>query len=333
MFEDNFSASLNLAGLKVWVLSDGKAGHENQSLGVARALGFEPVLIRLKKRRFGKFFGFLGPDWLVENAPTGPWPDMVIATGNLTVPIVRHIKHHSPATFTVQMMTPTGPKAYFDVIAAPAHDKAPHLERVTTTVGAPNLITPEGLEAMGSKWAGILKTCRTRKVWAVLVGGDAKKYRFTPARAAALAVSLKALAEKEGITFLVTTSRRTSIEAEQTLKTALGDDAALFWSPRHPVGENPYQGLLALAKGIVVTVDSISMVSEACSTGKPVYVFDMQQAAKMGKFKRFFATLQSRGMVQPLEAAPTTFSGQPLADAAHVAGFVRARYLRRGGGF
>ena len=40
-----------------------------------------------------------------------------------------------------------------------------------------------------------------------------------------------------------------------------------------PNSENPYLGMVALADFAIVTEDSISMVSECVTSGKPTYIF------------------------------------------------------------
>ena len=319
---------LDVGSLRTWVLTDGKAGHENQSLGVADALGIQPDIIRLHPGPLNGKLAFLGAPWAVSVLPSAPYPDLLIATGNLTVPVVRYIKQKSPHTFAVQMMRPQGPLGYFDVIAAPLHDGLRPSGRVITTLGAPNRITPEHLAANGTKWSQLLNVMPGKGL-AVLVGGTSKQTRFGVAEAQALAQVITEKAAQLGLVPMVTTSRRTGAEATAALRAAL--PGVLIWSPDDPQGlENPYQGFLALAGAILVTVDSTSMVSEACSTGVPVYVFGLGQASKMGKFSRFYKILQQQGYVFPPEAQATQ-PHNPLAEATMVAGFVRASLARMRG--
>src|SRR5690606_14554597 len=143
---------LHFDGLTVWVLSDGKPGHLNQSLGVAEALGAAPLVVEVQKHPLAKFLAWVTPAWAVKKLPDAPWPDMVIATGNTTAAVTRYIKEQSPQTFTVQMMRPTGSLVFFDVLAIPAHDRKVRHHGVVPTIGAPNRITDSVLAEARQQW-------------------------------------------------------------------------------------------------------------------------------------------------------------------------------------
>ena len=82
------------------------------------------------------------------------------------------------------------------------------------------------------------------------------------------------MAREAGGSLLVTTSARTPRASIETLAAAISVPAQLFrWTP-HAV-DNPYYGYLALADSIIVTCDSVMMLTEACATCKPVYMFDL----------------------------------------------------------
>ena len=107
----------------------------------------------------------------------------------------------------------------------------------------------------------------------VLVGGSSGPYVFDAAAAERLGREASALARGLGGSVLVTTSARTPIAAVDALFAAIDAPACLHrWAPGD--SQNPYFGFIALADRIVVTADSISMIAEACATGRPVQMFD-----------------------------------------------------------
>ena len=77
-----------------------------------------------------------------------------------------------------------------------------------------------------------------------------------------MANQLLQAARECGGSLAVTTSRRTGKQNEAILREGLNGVPLLFWDGK---GENPYLGFLALADAIVVTDNSVSMVSEACA--------------------------------------------------------------------
>jgi mitochondrial fission protein ELM1 len=88
-------------------------------------------------------------------------------------------------------------------------------------------------------------------------------------------------------------------------------------------GPNPYAGLLAWADRIVCSPDSVNMVSEACATRVPVFVFEPQRAS--GRVRMFLDSLLQRGRIRAMDATLDPFEVEPLRETARVAEAVRAR--------
>ena len=110
------------------------------------------------------------------------------------------------------------------------------------------------------------------------------------AAAARLGREASELAGRFGASLLITTSARTKPETLAPLEEALAAPYFLYrWRPND--NDNPYFAFLGLADRIIVTGDSVSMATEACATGKPVYLFDlgigwrsMRRAHRRGRF-------------------------------------------------
>ena len=88
-------------------------------------------------------------------------------------------------------------------------------------------------------------------------------------------------------------------------------------------GDNPYPGLLAWADRIVCTADSVNMVSEACATSAPVFVFNPLQVH--GRPRRFLDASLARGRIRPVDATLAAFACEPLRETERVAEEVRQR--------
>ncbi|RAL44611.1 hypothetical protein DM860_003370 [Cuscuta australis] len=99
-----------------------------------------------------------------------------------------------------------------------------------------------------------------------------------------------------------------------------------------PIGPNPHMGHLALADSFVITADSISMLSEACSTGKPVYVIGAERCT--WKFTEFHRSLRERSMVRPFTGkeniSTERWTYSPLNDTKEGAGAVINALADRG---
>lgn len=299
------------------VVEEGLIGTENQCLGVAEALGLEPDVKRFRLREpwrsFSPWLGF-AQDWSFRPAFGPPWPELLIASGRKSVAASLYIKKMTAGkVFTVQIQDPRIDPRRLDLVAVPAHDPA-RGENVVVTAAAPNRITEERLEEARHRFSFLMGLPHPRV--AVLIGGSTKVFSLTAGIARGLAENLKKI---EG-GLMVTASRRTGAENALYLRGALEGKKTYFWDG---MGDNPYMGFLAWADAIVVTSDSVSMLSEACTTGKPVYMIALEgQSRRLGLFHK---AVMGRGMVRPFEGKIEQWDYEPLRDADLVADEIRRR--------
>ncbi|MHA1600253.1 MAG: mitochondrial fission ELM1 family protein [Alphaproteobacteria bacterium] len=316
-------------GRVCWVISDGKAGMEVQCRGLAEALGFEPVVKRIIVRRPWRWI----PPPLISNplartdpaadSLNPPWPDVLIASGRQTVALSMAMRQQSGGrTFTIQVQNPTVDPANFDMVVAPRHDRltAPN---VVATTGGLNLVTEARLAAavaqLGARYAHL-----PHPRVAVLIGGSSKVHRLTQVATRRLAEQLADLARREGAGLMVTPSRRTGESNIAILRQTLSGLSAEIWDG---TGKNPYYAFLALADSIIVTSDSVNMVSEAATTGKPVFTVDMDGGSR--KFRRFHETMCAEGITRPFTGRQTHWTYPPLRDTQHAAAEIRRRMASR----
>jgi hypothetical protein len=312
-----------------WVVTDGKAGMEVQCLGLAEALGFEPRVKRIQVTKPWRWLPpRLVPDPLAAIGPkrdplAPPWPELLIASGRQTVAPSMAIRRASGGrTFTVQIQNPVVDPANFDVVVAPQHDRLTG-PNVIETVGGLNRITEARLSAAAAQF-GPAFAHLPRPLIAVVLGGDNRVYRFTRAIARRLGEDLARLCRSEGAGLLVTASRRTGPGTLALLRAALNGCAAEIWDG---AGDNPYLGYLGLADAFVVTGDSVNMVCEAATTGKPVHVVEL--AGGSAKFARFHQALRRAGATRPFAGRLEHWSYQPLRDTETAAAEIRRRLAAR----
>lgn len=305
-----------------WIVTDGKSGMENQCLGLAEALGIAPKVKRVKLRapwRVLTPFLRLGLDYAFS--PDGdpiapPWPDLLIATGRLSVPASLYVKRHNPKTCTVQLQNPAIALTRFDLVVAPEHDNLSG-PNVISTRGGLHRVTPAMLASESEKLAPKIENLR-RPYIAVLLGGSNAAYQMTPQAIQKFTRQIADAAISTGGSLLVTPSRRTGNDNMDLFKKELGNIPAYIWDGQ---GDNPYYGMLGLADYIIVTCDSVNMVSEACTTGKPVYVIDLPGGSE--KFKRFHSGLRTEARTRPFAGRLERWEYRPLDEVGRVASKVR----------
>ena len=177
------------------------------------------------------------------------------------------------------------------------------------------------LAAETAHWAPIFAAL-PRPLIAVLIGGDNSVYRLTEECFGAFCDRLVALA-KSGVGLAITPSRRTGEAQRAQLQRRLAGLRAYIWDGR---GDNPYFGILGAADAILVTADSVSMISEAAATGKPVHIIELEGGSE--KFARFHRVMREAGITRPFNGTLEQWHYAPLDDTARAAAEIRRRFAK-----
>ncbi|MBR3776222.1 MAG: mitochondrial fission ELM1 family protein [Kiritimatiellae bacterium] len=292
---------------KALILTDGKAGHENQSKALARALGLEYEIAAVRfKSRFHKALSYLfdkigvNARWLWEFFPDardvsdlkngGLKPAVVIGTGSGTFYPAKSLAR----TLGVKCAVVLYPRGYrlksFDCIMAPSFDNPEDLSNVIRIPA--NLVSndaefyEDGVKAFSERHSKSDKTAL-----AVIIGGPNKCSTMS---ADWMKAQLDEIFAKAGdCEKWVTTSRRTPSDVESLVE-SYPWDYKLIYSKDH---FNPIPAFVALASRLYVTAESTGMISEAATCGcAEVYALDNLNPGPH-KFRRFVETLRENGYV------------------------------------
>ncbi len=311
--------------ISCWIVTEGLAGTENQCLGIAESLGVIPVVKRVVLRQpWQTLSPWLGGESAWTFSPLGdklraPWPDLVLASGRKGIAAARYIKRMSGnRAFVVFIQDPRISPSQFDLVAVPAHDRL-RGPNVVVTSASPNRVTAERLKEARNHFADPFEDMPSPRV-AVLIGGDSKAYKMTETVTRKLTAQLYTLATDGHASLMITTSRRTGKVNEEIIDEGLNDTTAWIWDQDT---ENPYFGFLAWADYILVTADSASMISEAATTGKPVYMIPLEGGAP--RIARFHQNLIDQGILRIFHGTLEHWTYTPLNDAAFVAGEIGKR--------
>lgn len=266
----------------VWILLDNRIGSRHQAEGVAHYLDTTKFNIIEKEIEYNKWSALpnflrgrtlIGTTEKTKQELKNSFPEIVISSSRRTAPIARWIKKQSPQTKLFQLLHigKTGIKD-FSLLFVPEHDKHKFKsDNIIYTIGSPHFITDEKLATAKQEWDEQFSHL-PKPITALIIGGSIKKHPFSLENAKQLALATKELKEKEGGSLLITTSRRTGLEAQNIIMTILKDipNYAYLWGNK---GKNPYLGFLACADNLIVTGDSVSMCCEATATQKPLRIF------------------------------------------------------------
>lgn len=308
--------------LRSWIVTDGAAGLIRQCSGLATRLGLEPsyrtIVIRQPWRTLSPAFW---PLPLSALSPRGdrlapPWPHLVIASGRKSVALAAAIRRKAGGrTITIQIQNPTINPANFDLVIVPRHDEVKGANVIATT-GSLHGLTRRALDEAACRHKGEVAHL-PRPLILAAIGGPNRVYRFTRTDARDLGRQLGAL---EG-GLMVTVSRRTPPDAADALMKELDPSRSLIWQGGD---SNPYEGWLGLADCIIVTSDSVNMATEACISGKPVFIAALPGGS--AKFSRFHEALKRGGHARDFDGAlDASWKPVVLDDATWVAQRVRDR--------
>jgi hypothetical protein len=312
----------------VWVLLGPHRGDNHQVLALAEGLGvpFRPIQMRYHwyahlpavLRSVG--ISQLQPEARAEIAP--PWPSLVIGIGQRSVPVSRYIKWASGGRTTiVRLGDPMVSPSYFDLVITTTQYAVRDTENV---VRLPVTITnpPVSPDATEERWLASFP--RPRRL--IALGGATSLWQLRRSTIAAVAETLLARSDRDGGSVIAVTSPRTSQCLAAAARAALGSLAVVD-------GDFPrYTALLGAADEMYVTGDSVSMLSEAVASGKPVGLIPLEpnpigqviRAAeelrgrrfRIRDLTRFWSDLGARGLVGTVEQPSFgTLDSDPLETA------------------
>ena len=266
---------------RTWLMMGHRAGDNSQVLALAEALGW-PYEVRNFVYR---------PTELLTNLTLGitlagivkekssklepPWPDLILSAGRRNEPLCRWIQQQAgkQPVRLVHAGRPWAKIERFDLIVTTPQYRLPPRPNVLHNSTPLHRVTAERLDAEAEAWRGRLGHLPEPYI-AVIVGGNSGPFSFDRRAAARLGEQATAMAQALGGSLLVTTSARTPPETIGILERHIGCPNFFFrWAPN--ADENPYFAFLGLAERLIVTGDSMSMLTEACATRKPVFMFDL----------------------------------------------------------
>jgi len=302
-----------------WILCEGLAGLRSQALGLAEAAGLSADIRELTPAAPWKWIAaklWPNPLTAVGNAVRAPLPGLAIGAGGMAGAVLAALRRKS--MHVVQIQNPRMDISRFDLIIANTHDELTG-PNVFVTRTALHRVTPVRLATEADVWRDRLAPYK-RPLVAVLLGGSNGRFRLDRESGGRLAADLAAMAERDKVGIVVTPSRRTDPAVTDLIRTALAPWGGWVWDFE---GENPYFGMLALADLIIVTQDSVSMISEAAATTAPVMF-----ASLPGHWQRhglFLKPLLDEDRIRPFEGRFSAWPVTPLNDTPEAAAEMRRR--------
>jgi mitochondrial fission protein ELM1 len=297
--------------LTIWRFTDGKPGHEKQTLGLAHAL---------LRHRAGKCHDIPAPGrgmallyWLQGRFPASaalPAPDLLLGAGHATH-FALLAARRAYGGKAVVLMKPSLPLNWFDACVIPQHDQPSCKNNVLAINGVLNAVQPTGALSPSE---GLM-----------LIGGVSAHFRWDNVHVAA---NVRRIADATPhIQWKLTTSRRTPAEFLAVLGQPLPSNLKLY--PHEETGPGWLEQALTLAGQVWVTEDSVSMLYEALTAGAGVGLIRLDDPHDT-RVRRGVEQLVAERRVTPFEAwqagAALTAAPGGFNEATRVAQWLLQRF-------
>ncbi len=304
-----------------WVITDAAAGNQRQALALAEKLRMPSRHLLLEPRAPWSWLAprlTLGGPLVLPASQRAwfapPWPAVAIGCGRAAALFTRMLRSLSAGRcYTVQILDPRIDPALWDSVVAPRHDGLEGAN-VLPTLGSLNAIDDAWL-ADGREACPHFEELPRPRV-GVLLGGPRRDVALNVDYANELAGQLSERQRGEGGSLLVLRSRRTPAALLEAFRPILKGIPGLLWAGRDD-GRNPYPGVLGWADRLVVTPDSVNMLSEACAVGCPVQTF--VTAPLPPKLERFHHALRNAGLLHDLGEPVPQRMAAPLRETTAIA--------------
>ena len=310
-----------MSKLKGLLLTEGLHGMISQVEGLAKALDLEYFHEKIELNNFWKLIPpSLTPvkKYVFKNNIEKEF-DIIISCGRKSViPSIYLKKNSNKKIINIHIQNPKVSFNNFNYIIAPEHDEISG-KNVISSKGALHYLTIEEIEK--SKDYLQNKSNTKKDILTLILGGPTKYYDYSTQNIKSIFTKINNLTEKNNLHLIVIPSNRTPMETVLLAKSELMKDTTII----ETVDKKAYLSALCLAKYIVVTCDSSSMISEAALTGKPVYVAMIETKRNDKRFKEFRKLFENMNILRKLDDKLETWSYEKLDEANRVSKLIKLK--------
>ena len=306
-----------MAKPKALLLTEGKHGMISQVEGMAKALQAEysHKIVRLSfpwnfvPPKFTPTSQIILKDkiYLSENVA----PNLIISCGRKSVIPSILLKKKNPKIFTIHIQDPKVNLKNFNIVVAPEHDNLSG-SNILNSKGAIHYITDSEINNAKSY---LKSKINSEKVVSLILGGPNKYYNFDTDQLIKIFNEVRSHFINEGFKVIVIPSMRTpKLIIDLAINEFKKDGYVLSY-----VDKQAYLSALGLANYIVVTSDSTSMISEAATSGKPIFVAHMKPKKNNYRFKKFYQLFKEMGIIRNLGNHVESWNYNKLNEAERIA--------------
>ena len=309
--------------LKATLLTEGMHGMVSQVEGMAKALGaeFSHKTVKLNfpwaliPPKFTPVSGIVLKEKI--NINEGENINLVISCGRKSVIPSILLKKKNPNLFTIHVQNPKVSLKNFDFIIAPEHDNLSG-DNVYSSKGAIHYIKESEID---NEKLYLKRNINSEKVVSLILGGPNKYYNFDEDQLLNIFNQIKSDFVSQGYKVIIIPSMRTP---KSSIEFAIKEMGPFGHVVNH-IDKQAYLSAYALANYVIVTCDSTSMISEAATSGKPIYVARMKPKKNDYRFKKFFKLFREMGITRELGEKVESWTYNKHNEAERIGKLIRSK--------
>jgi len=301
--------------LKGLLLTQGMHGMISQVEGLAKALNLDFIHEKIELNSFWKLFPpKITPvqDFVFKNKINRQF-DVVISCGRKSViPSIFLKKKYKDKIINIHIQEPKVSLNNFDFVVAPEHDGLIG-KNVLTSKGAVHYLTNNDLDENANYLKSRINT--QKKIVTLILGGPTRYYDYNNQVIDGIFLKIEKTFLKNNYQVIIVPSMRTPQHIIEKAKNYFNKDQIIIPN----VDKKAYLSSLKISNHIIVTCDSISMISEAAITGKPIYVAQMPPTKNNHRFKSFFNLFESLNIIKELNNSVENWTYTKLNETNKIA--------------
>ena len=307
--------------LKGLILTEGMHGMISQAKGLAKALDLD---FFHEKIELNNFWSFVPPKFtpikkfVFKNEIKEDF-DIIISCGRKSViPSIYLKKNSKKKVFNIHIQNPKVKLGNFDIIIAPQHDNLIG-DNVIESKGAIHYLTLDEIEENGHYLSNKIDT--QKEIATLILGGPNKYYKYSKKNIENIFSLIDQNFISKNFQLIVIPSIRTPKNIIQLAKNSFKKNHLVI----EHVDKKAYLSGLNLAKYIIVTCDSSSMISEAALTGKPIYVAQIPSSINDYRFQRFRNLFKELNIIRDLGSNIENWNYKPLDESNRTASEIKKK--------
>ena len=304
-----------MSKLKGLLLTEGMHGMISQVEGLAKALDIDYIHQKVELNKFTKF---LPPkitpvsNLFFKNFKI-PEFDLIISCGRKSViPSIYLKKNSKKKIINIHIQDPKVSLKNFDYIIVPEHDGVKG-ENVITSRGAIHYLTSDEIKKNSNYLTGMLN--KDKEYLLLILGGPNKYYDYNEKNLLDIFKKIQKLTFKNDLQAIIIPSLRTPQNIIDLAYKFFGEQNLIIKN----VDKKAYLSGLAIAKFIIVTCDSTSMISESALTGKPIYIAEIPSKKDDYRFRQFRDLFKKLNIIKNLDDNLETWKYEILDETSKIA--------------